>query len=392
VHKAYLAMAVVVVFALLLPRQLFSQSAEHADAVRKGTVTLVKNNSISERYLLLQKIKEHPPDSSGVSSFDLNGSTQEVSADAVKAAATADGTYEPFGAVFDVLGSFGDAGSGSVPGAQTGIQTQAFGVINWESEHYGYKNCSTPGGQVTYKDCETVEKDGTRKTHTQRLDFSFGGQLGLYPAVVLENLTSTSVTIAQPKARPMFQDAFHWTIGPNLNYVVFAHGEASAFADFGQNFLINEVSSYKEGDGTVTATPVSNGVGRATFFTEGGLQFKILANPIWLAHDDKVSNLSPLFMVAAGVRRDNRFNASGDLTGYDKAPDRVFFRFFLTLTKIGSVTDATKPAAPASIRFGVEVEKPFSEQRIPTATRFYVSANLDILKLFRPSSPSGTQQ
>src|SRR5262249_29633730 len=151
----------------------------------------------------------------------------------VIAAAAADQLYEPFGAVFDLLGSFSDAGNGAYPSAQSGIQTEALGRIEWESEHYGYRNVTVGSSGVGY---------------VRKFDFSFGGALGLYPALVLENLSSTTETIAQPLARPMFQDAFQWQIGPKVNYPLYSHGEATFFVNLGQTFLINQVSSFKEGD------------------------------------------------------------------------------------------------------------------------------------------------
>jgi hypothetical protein len=369
-----LVVAIGLIVSVLSCQSAYAQTAEEVEAAKKETFNALKNSTLSERYYLFQLARVNKPNSGGVSQFSLDGGAKNYYAPALKEAARADGTYEPFGAVFDVLGSFGDAGSDSVPSAQSGIQTQLFGAIKWESEHFGYEN-TVSAEQVGYK---------------RKVDFSFSGEFGLYPALVLENLTSTTTTIAQPNARPMFQDAFHWTIGPNLNFLQFSHGESTAFVSFGQNFLINEVTSYKQGDNTVTATPVSNGVGRAAAFVEGGLQTKILANPIWVAHDDKISHLSPLFLVASGVRRDTRFSASGDLAGYDRPEERLFFRFYINLTKVVSYTDETKPANPASVRFGVDLERPIFDQRVPTATRFFVSADLDIMKIFRPSTTGGT--
>ena len=347
------------------------ETAAQIQRAEQNTKEFLKKLTLAQRYFLLQETRQKDQtDASNITTLPQSfvGQTQFY-APAIKSAAAADGTYEPFGAIFDVMASFGDGGSGSVPAAQNGIQTQLFGRIDWESEHYGYKNVIT-SVEVGYK---------------KKADFSFGGTLGLYPALVLENLASTTETIAKPNVRPMFQDAFHWTIGPRLNYPLFAHGELTGFAELGQNFLIEQVKSFKEGDNTVTATPVSNSAGRAASFIQGGLEFKLLASPIWVAHDDKISNLSPLFLIASGFRKDTRFSATGDLAGLDHPQRRFFFQFFLTLTKIHKFSDDVQPAAPAALRFGVDLEKPTSEQRVPTATRFFVSANLDILKIFRPT-------
>lgn len=349
-------------------------SADQVEKVKEDTEEIVKSLTPSERFYLYEVAKEGPRNADKTSQLSFAGQNTTLYVPLITDAVKADGTYEPFGAVFNAMASFGDAGSGSVPSAQSGIQTQVFGDVTWESQHFGFKN-TTDGGQVGYK---------------EKVDFSFGGGLGLYPALVLENLTSTTATITQPNARPMFQDAFRWSIGPNMNFLQFSHGESTAFVDMGENFLVDEVTSYKEGDDTITATPVSNNASRAAAFYEAGLETRILAVPIWVAHEDKISNLAPLFLMAVGVRKDTRFSASGDLVGYDHPQDRLFYKFFIDLTKIVSYTDETKPASTASLQFGVDYEKPVIEQRIPAATRIFISANVDIMKVFRPSANGGT--
>src|SRR5439155_5280898 len=113
-----------------------------------------------------------------------------------------------------------------------------------------------------------------------------------------------------PKVRPMYQKTFRWNIVHRVHYPLFPHGEATIFANFVQHFLINQVTSFKEGDNTVSATPISNGVGRAAPFAEAGLQARIVSSTIWEAHDNKYDSLRPLFIIATGVRKDTRFSRS----------------------------------------------------------------------------------
>jgi hypothetical protein len=341
-----------------------------ADA-KKNTPEVLAGSNLERKYYFLQVVRDKN-NRTGVPGIANTSEGPLVIKDVVQDAA-ADQVYEPFGAVFDLLGSFSDAGNGAYPAAQSGIQTEALGRVDWESEHYGYENTTSAGAEVGY---------------VRKLDFSFGGTIGLYPALVLENLTSTTETIAQPNARPMFQDAFQWQIGPRLNYPLFSHGEASFFVNFGQNFLIDQVTSFKEGDNTVTATPVSNGVGRTAAFGEAGFEAKILSSTIWQAHDDKYDILRPLFLVASGFRKDTRLSGAGDLAGYENAQDRLFFRFSINLTKIVAYSDEVKKAAPGSIRFGVDVDRGLISQKIPTATRFFVSADFNIMQVFKPSTGS----
>jgi hypothetical protein len=347
--------------------QAAAQAQQRFEQAQQNTPGTLQQSSTLQKYIFLQQVRQNGRDALGVSPTSAG---PLLAADIVSANA-ADQLYQPFGAVFDLLGSFSDAGSGAYPSAQSGIQTEALGQIEWESEHYGYKNTVSNGTTIGFE---------------KKFDFSFGGGIGIYPALVLENLSSTTTTIAQPLARPMFQAAFKWEIGPRLNRPLFSHGEASAFANFGQNFLLDQVTSFKQGDNTVTATPVSNGVGRAAAFAEGGLEAKILSSTIWLAHDNKYDNLRPLFLVATGVRKDTRLSGSGDLGGYDHPQERLFFRFFINLTSITAYSDDVKKSAPGSIRFGIDMDRGLLSQRVPTATRFFVSADFNIMQVFKPST------
>ena len=345
-------------------------------------------NALTQNYLALQAARglrrpmvKAAKNSTPQPKSNCTNVPQPADPDAAVNNAKADGTFSPFGAVFDVLAAFTDAGNGAYPAAQSSIQTEVLGKVEWESQHYGYQNttCVDPNtGQSTFG-------------FVRSLDFSFGGSIGIYPEMVLENLTSTTETIAQPNARPMFQDAFHWTLGPRVNYPVASHGEIGAFANFGQNFLIDQVTSFKDGDNTVVATPVSNGVGRAAGFIEGGIQGRILGRAIWVAHDNKYDLLRPAFLIAGGVRKDWRYTRAGDLGAYSNPRDRVFFQFFVNLTQIVGYTNDIQKQAPASIRFGIDLDRGMLDQRIPTATRYYISADINLMNIFKPSTSSAAQ-
>src|SRR6266446_1319398 len=340
-----------------------SQEADIKALTPENTKEKIGTMTRAQRFQVLRKVLAKKPDADGLTTITTaDGTAVKVNAEVVKDQGKAEGTYSTFGAVFDVSGAFGDAGNGSVPAAQTTIQTETVGLIKFESAHYG-------------------SVADTDKGHHP--DFSFGGTVGLYPTLVLENLSSTTATITQPNARPMFQDAFRWSLGPSLNVPIFDHGEGSLFIDLGQNFLVSQVSSFKQGNDSIVATPVNNGVGRAAIFWEGGVQVRLLNVAISQAHSDKQSFLLPGFQIATGYRHDSRFNKSGDLATYDNPTARFFLRFFVSLNNILDQRTAGKPNQPMSFKFGVDYEKPISESRIPSATRYIVSADVDILKLFR---------
>lgn len=275
--------------------------------------------------------------------------------------------HEAFGANFNVAASFGDTGVGGVPSAQNGIQTEALGLIDFESEHFFYD----------YTKCLS-----------RRPTLTFGGTVGLRPALVMENLSSATATIANPNNRPMFQNAFGWTLGPKLNIATSQMSQLDAFATLGENFLIDQVTSFKQGDNTVTATPVSNGVGRSATFWETGIEWKYLNTDVANAYLNKVDVLSPPFAVSVGYKHDSRFNVSGDLASFSDAERRLFFRFSVGLNKIANWgNDQVAPGKGYTFRFGIDYEKPIGSSKMPTATRYYVSANIDIIKVFKPQTP-----
>src|SRR5258708_8137997 len=101
---------VVAIIITALPSQsACAQSAEEVEKAKKETLQVLKNSTLSETYYLFQLARVNKPNSAGISQFSFDGGTKNYYAPALKEAARADGTYEPFGAVFDVLASFGDA-------------------------------------------------------------------------------------------------------------------------------------------------------------------------------------------------------------------------------------------------------------------------------------------
>jgi hypothetical protein len=274
--------------------------------------------------------------------------------------------YQTFGANFDLAASFGDTGAGGIPSAQNSIQSEALGQIQFESEHFFYD----------YTSCLS-----------HRPSVSFGGTVGLQPALVLENLSSTTATITNPNNRPMFQDSFGWTLGPKVNIATSHLSQLAFFTTLGQKYLISQVSSFKQGDDTITATPVSNNVGQSAMFWESGVEWKYLNTDIVNAYTNKTDVLSPPFTISAGYKRDGRFNKAGDLAGFSNPEARVFFRFSVGLNKIGNWTgDQVDPGKGYTFKFGIDHERPIGDGRLPKATRYYVSANIDLLKVFKPSA------
>jgi hypothetical protein len=280
--------------------------------------------------------------------------------------------HEPFGSSFDVAASFGDTGANGIPSAQNGIQTETLGQIQFETEHFFYN----------WKECLS-----------SRPTFSFGGTVGLMPALVLENLTSSTETITNPSARPMFQDAFGWSLTPRINMATSHTSQATLFATLGENYLIDQVTSFKQGDNTVTATPVSNNVGQSALFWESGIQWKLLNTDIVNAYIDKTDVLDPPFDISVGYRNDSRFKRAGDLATFRNPQAYAFLRFTVGLNKIANwSSNSVDPGKGYTFKFGIDYDRRLGSSNLPTSTRYYVSANFDIMHVFKPSTQGTTPQ
>jgi len=203
----------------------------------------------------------------------------------------------------------------------------------------------------------------------------------------MENLSSTTATIKVPNNRPMFQDAFGWSLGPKMNVATSHTSQLSVFATVGENYLISQVTSFKQGDDTVTATPVANNVGQSAFYWESGVQWKLLNTDIVNAYINKTDVLDPPFDISFGYRNDSRFKRAGDLAGITNSQAYGFLRFTVGLNKILNWNTTTvNPGKGYTFKFGVDYERRLGGSQMPNATRYYVSANLDIMQLFKPST------
>jgi hypothetical protein len=278
---------------------------------------------------------------------------------------------DKFGANLNVLGSFGDAGAKGIPSAQNSIQPEALGQVEFESEHFGFD----------WARCSNL-------TISHRPTFSFGGKIGLVPALVMENLSTSSTTpLMNPKNRPMFQDAFGWNLTARINVATSHFSQFDAFSTLGEDYLLSQVTSFKQGDDTITATPVSNNVGQSALYWETGVQWKYLNTDIINAYNNKTDILNPPFDISTGYRQDGRFKGVGDLAGFLNPEKYIFLRFTVGLDKIVNWSgDQVLPGKGYTFKFGIDYERPIGDGNMPTATRYYVSANIDVMKIFKPSA------
>src|ERR1051326_6187949 len=232
---------------------LTAQAAPPAVGGRRGLVSTLRTNPRSvtrqEAVTSYRHLNDYPAEERDAARTMLRSITR------------AQDTFEPFGANLDTAAELTDTGTGNVPSATGSPQPQAKGVITWESAHFG--------------------SDDTDGSLDKRLDFSFGGQFGYAPVYTLVNLANSSATALTPKARPMFQQGFVWSIRPQLNLHLppvvnkLLSEELAVFGGVGQSILTSPVNSFKQSNDTITATIVSNNVGNGALFYETGLQYRL---------------------------------------------------------------------------------------------------------------------
>lgn len=295
---------------------------------------------------------------------------REAARAALRSIMRAQDTFEPFAANLDTAAELTDTGTGNVPSATGSLQPQAKGVITWESAHFG--------------------SDDTNGANDRWYDFSFGGQFGYVPIYTLVNLTNSAGTALTPKARPMFQQGFVWSIRPQLNVHLppvvnnLLSEEVAVFGGVGQSILTSPVNSFKQSNDTITATIVSNNVGNGALFYETGLQYRLYNTDLATVHRDK-SFLNPSFFLESGFKIDSRFKAEGDLAGYDSPRNRAFVRFLVSLNKVTNARGTSEPKEPFSVDFGIAHEIPVSESRVPASTRIIIRGSMDVMKLLKGS-------
>ena len=103
---------------------------------------------------------------------------------------------------------------------------------------------------------------------------------------------------------------------------------------------------------------------------------------LFQTHTQK-SYLTPAFSTSAGLRNDNRFNKAGDLAQYNAPEKRWFFRMVVNLVGIVRQKSQGDASDPFNLKFGVDYDRPRHDARVPAATRYIVSSDIDIMKLLR---------
>ena len=273
---------------------------------------------------------------------------------------------EPFAAALDTGLTITDAGNSTLPYAKPGTDKIPYGMIDWESRHFFEHG---------------------------RTDWSFGGRMGLLPTMTLVHRSDEKPTPVEGKAtpawpmHPLFQNAFHWDVNGRLNVHAGDSSEVSFLARGGQSQLLSETEAIETTTPHVSTSLIDNGPARTAWLWDVGPEFRLFDNPLDNVHEDKTYH-SPVFLVGAGVRRNQRFRRGGPLTNYSNPEMRWFFKFSISLNKIVDRRATGAEPKSFSMGFAVEHEGPLHrggplDRTVPSGTRIVLTADFDVLSKLR---------
>lgn len=223
--------------------------------------------------------------------------------------------------------------------------------------------------------------------------FSFGGKLGLAPALSLvepETPQAGAAATAEdvPAAQGTYREAFVWDVTPRLNITQGYRNawQFSALARVGQVVLGTESTIIEKDDKSVLAIPVGNGTTRAEMFFETGFEYRLYNNPVEVIRAEG-SAVSPIFSASFVVKRDNRFKKAGDLVKFDHPADRAVFSFMLDALRVADGRDIAAEGRTFTLGFGVDHEWALrggsSGLKVPSGTRLVFRGDVDLLKAIR---------
>jgi hypothetical protein len=194
------------------------------------------------------------------------------------------------------------------------------------------------------------------------------------PTVVLATVTAYATSVGVRAGRP----------SQSIN------GEFSVTWNVGATSLKDNSAIFDpEAESPLKATLLNNGVGRTAWYSELGVEFMLFDNPVRVLHAEK-GLVTPVLMIATGVKYDSRFQPSASLTESmrpdDRAPRRIYFRFMVDALKALDRREVGGQAKNVDFGFGIEYERPLpgainaSRLRIPSSTRFIIRGDVNIVK------------
>jgi hypothetical protein len=323
------------------------------------------------------------------------------------------GLRQPFSAVLDSGVVFASAGS-DVNDA-TGdfaafkrtdqFKTVPFGVVRWGSKHF-YEHGGKPhfsfGGRLGLMPTlspVTVDPPATTTTpagatDATPTDSNPGAPNQTNPAAQLTPSLRVAQTSTDPVTeairRSVFQEAFVWDAGPDLNWQMGAASEFVLSYRFGQTIMATEQPKVTNDEGKeVLAKVVENGAGRAAGYHEMSIGWKYFTQDLSVLHDDH-GIVKPGFEATTGVRYNRRFRPAGDHLGLlsDGNPERRFFaRFRVDLPTVFKHPKKGESQSPIAFAFAIDWEKGFGGRpsRMPAGTRLMFFGDFDLFKTLKPA-------
>ncbi|HEY2394266.1 MAG TPA: hypothetical protein VGK22_24060 [Candidatus Angelobacter sp.] len=269
-------------------------------------------------------------------------------------------------------GSSTSTGTTGTAATSSGSNTNTLAHIEWSSKHFGEDSWS-------------------------HFDFSFGGSFGLQPALSLltnppPTATATPTPAPTPAATPanssttsQFQSAFVWTLNGRTNIHVGSTSEASGFVRIGQLRLLtgNGATIVDQGANSTLQIPLNSNADRMSWFYETGIEYNFYNKSLEIIHADK-GQLQPAFNIGIAYKHDSRFSQSAGVVGFDSPDQRLVFRFLINGLKIIDRRPDTTTSKPYAISFGVEHERGFGANPVPSGTQLIIRGDINLLKLINP--------
>jgi hypothetical protein len=245
----------------------------------------------------------------------------------------------------------------------SGTSTNALAHIEWGSKYFLDESWSSP------------------------VDFNFGGSLGLQPALSLLTSPASSTTVPASATTSQYQSAFVWDLNGKTNLHTGTTGELSAFFRAGQVRLLtaNGATIVNQGTTSTLEIPLNGNANRTSWFYEAGFEWNFYNKALEIVHAEK-GQLDPAFNVGASYKIDTRFTQDAGLVGFTSPDKRLNFRFLINGLKVFDRRPETTASKPYAISFGVEYERGFGSNPVPSGTMLIIRGDVNLIKLINPGA------
>jgi hypothetical protein len=225
----------------------------------------------------------------------------------------------------------------------------------------------------------------------QPVDFNFGGSFGLQPALTLltNPPTSTSTTATAGATTSQYQSAFIWNLNGKMNLHTGSTAEMSSFFRAGQIRLLtaNGATIVDQGANSTLQIPLNGNANRMSWFYEAGFEWNYYSKALEVVHAEK-GQLDPAFNVGVSYKIDTRFTQNAGLVGFTSPDKRLNFRFLINGLKVFDKRSDTTASKPYALSFGVEYERGFGSNPVPSGTTLIIRGDVNLLKLINPGPSS----